>query len=54
MMPSEKFSATVSTAALATPSSSKCSVSRPTIMETAVRAAGRSPAVRAAWTFMLS
>ena len=39
MMPSEKFSATVSTAALATPSSSKCSVSRPTIMETAVRAA---------------
>ena len=52
--PSPVFSATVSTAALATPSSESMAVSRPTINETARRAPGRSPAASAAWTFMLS
>ena len=52
--PSEAFSATVSTAALATPASSSRSVSRPTIMDTARRAPGRSPALRASYTLSLS
>ena len=47
MTPSEAFSATVSTAALATPVSSSRSVSRPTIMETAFRASSRVPSRRA-------
>ena len=42
------------TAALATPASSSRSVSRPTIMDTACRAPGRSPALRASYTLSLS
>ncbi len=52
--PSEAFSATVSTAARVTPAASRLWVSRPTIMLTALRAAGRSPASRASCTRMLS
>ena len=40
--PSLAFSATVSTAALVTPSAVRFSVSRPTMRLTALRAAGRS------------
>ena len=52
--PSEVFSATVSTAARATPASSSRWVSRPTIMLTARREAARSPDSNARKTFMLS
>ena len=43
MTPSLAFSATVSTAALVTPSAVRFCVSRPTMRATALRAAGRSP-----------
>ena len=43
MTPSLAFSATVSTAALVTPSAVRASVSRPTMRLTAFRAAGRLP-----------
>ena len=52
--PSQKFSATVSTAALATPSASRRSVSRPTMRATAFRAPGRSPQRRASYTLLLA
>ena len=52
--PSEVFSATVSTAALATPSSSSGSVSRPTIQDRYFRARGKSPALRGVYTRILS
>ena len=41
------FSATVSTAARATPSADRAAVSRPTMRPTAARARSRVPAVRA-------
>ena len=47
MTPSEVFSATVSTAARATPASSSRVVSLPTIMDTAWRDAARSPDTKA-------
>ena len=52
--PSLAFSATVSTAALVTPSAVRFWVSRPTIRLTALRAAGRSPFTSSLCTFMLS
>ena len=52
--PSEAFSATVSTAALATPASSSRSVSRPTIMDTALLAPLSLPAFSSSYTFLLS
>ncbi len=54
MTPSEKFSATVSTAARVTPPAVRFSVSRPTMRETCLRAFSKSPASRAFCTFVLS
>ena len=48
--PSEKFSATVSTAALVTPAESRLPVSRPTMRATAVRACSTVPFVSASYT----
>ena len=54
MTPSLAFSATVSTAALVTPSAVRFWVSRPTMRLTALRAAGRSFRTSSLYTFVLS
>ena len=54
MTPSEAFSATVSTAALAIPPSSSAAVSLPTIMDTLYLASSVRPSSRLRHTFMLS
>ena len=53
-MPSEVFSATVSTAALATPLKVKSFVSLPTIIDTAFLAEGKSFFANSSYTFILS